>query len=222
MNLLSTKSKIFRWGWPKRRCQSWGESLVEVKLAEGDTWSLWATHRVHVYSGLLPAISEFWDPSQEWKKFDWGQIVSAKHSNRYKVFFYSWSTELESTKLELEALSWVKPVWVMGIVLPSPMETSSLSDYSSRLFDSVLTWWVAPESRIQRDASEWWFETKLTLASKWLCDFERHTSAVGPIFWQSWHFTACLGSLPFYWFRGTACRGGCGLEDWFGKRQLFF
>lgn len=63
--------------------------------------------------------------------------------------------------------------------------------------------------------------TKLTFASKWLCDFEWYTSIVWPIFWRSWHFAASLGCRPFVLFQEYACYCIDGFQDWLKKRWLF-
>lgn len=84
-----------------------------------------------------------------WKKLVEVRLLMQNLATLIRFFFICGAHRvLDSMKLESEALSLVKPLWVMGIVLPSHMETFSLPVCSSRLFDSVVTWWVAPESRI--------------------------------------------------------------------------
>lgn len=129
-----------------------------------------------------------------------------KNFDKNNIFFINWAQSmLESLKPVLDAWIKLEQVWVMGMVLPSPIEISSVHVYSSRLWGLVVTWWVAPGSRILEFPDEYKIDAKLALASKCLCDLERQTAAVRSNFWHNWHLKIFLYCLLFCWLLEFNC-----------------
>ena len=149
-NLFKINLRTLEWGWPRRWCQVVREMDVEIMWA-------WGCETGHSYSPLLvrPCTSAY----HVFRSFKTN--LKGKNSIDLRLSWQNLETSISlrlmegahkvwvSSKTLFDEFNLVEPVWEIGILLPSPMETSSLPWYGCRLCGSVVMWWVAPESTIQ-------------------------------------------------------------------------
>ena len=120
-----------------------------------------------------------------------------------------------ATRLGEDKVVW--PIWVIGILLPSPTIIAFVPENSVgvwREWELFVIWCDAPESTTQGlgelEALDWRL-TKLAYVSVVLCDLDLHTFEMWPYLSQSWHWTRWLLLLVvFFWVNELLF----GAENW--------